>query len=726
MQLNHCELEFRIEWLDLGRYFVTARFSYPARDMEDQLLEPFEINIDTEKLKLLGADPLAYGQQLSDMLFGPPGSKVYQAFDTARNLAAAQTSLRIRLAIQSSAPELHSIRWELLVDPINHQPLLLQENIWFSRFLSSQDFSPRPELDNDFLKALVVVASPNDLASKWQLGAIDKPQEVQRAMTSLAEGGRTAARRIVPTALVGGATLYNIATALHTHCYDVLYLVCHGALIDGHEPRLLLEADNGTGHSIAGQELVERLRDHGEQPRLVILASCESAGNQQDGLLSAIGPRLAAAGVPSVIAMQGKVTTDTAAMFMTRLLREVANTGQIDRAMAIARSEIRARPDWWMPALFMRLKTGRLWAANQELPDEFKKMKALVTDISDGQFVPILGPGLVESALGSTRNMARRWAEQYEFPLAPRDRDDLAQVAQYLVYRQSRRYAVAELRKYLITQIRESYRNELDQAGQLEGRDFLNCEVQEGLLNELMLHVGRAQRKTDPADVHRLLARLPAKVFVNANRDNFLRDALIEQGKRPQVQLCTWKSVNDMPKQIGPELAKTYVPTVENPLVFHVFGNLEYPDSLVLTEDDYFDFLTAVTRAESLKKLRIPSVVTSAFAASGWLLLGFQPDDWDFRVLLSAILKQPGNRQGEDCVRVAVQMNPTEGLLIDPDRATQYVASFFQAQGRMMTFWGTPRAFMSKLMAQCEADAVILPEAAAVALAAIIDPVPVD
>jgi hypothetical protein len=260
--------------------------------------------------------------------------------------------------------------------------------------------------------------------------------------------------------------------------------------------------------------------------------------------------------------------------------------------------------------------------------------------------------------------------------------------------------------------VRESYPRELKDAGRQQGRDLLNCDIYEGLLNELMTHVGRAQRHSDPADVHRLLARLPIKVFVNANRDNLLRDALIEQGKSPQVQLCTWKVVNDMPKQIGPVAPKGYLPSVQQPLVFHVFGNLEYPDSLVLTEDDYFDFLTSVTRAESLKKLAIPSAVSSAFAASGWLLLGFQPDDWDFRVLLRGILKQPGNRQGEDCVRVAVQINPTEGLLIDPDLATEYVSSFFQAQGKMVTFWGTAGAFMTKLVKQCEADQIVPTEIA--------------
>jgi hypothetical protein len=162
-----------------------------------------------------------------------------------------------------------------------------------------------------------------------------------------------------------------------------------------------------------------------------------------------------------------------------------------------------------------------------------------------------------------------------------------------------------------------------------------------------------------------------------------------------------------MPKQIGAAPPKGYVPSEKEPLIFQVFGNLEHPESLVLTEDDYFDFLTAVTRAEFLKKLGVPGSVSSAFAASGWLLLGFQPDDWDFRVLLRGILKQPGIAIGEGGVRVAVQINPAKGAQIDPDRATKYIDTFFQTHGKMTTFWGTPEAFMSQLMAQCEADGVV-------------------
>ena len=31
------------------------------------------------------------------------------------------------------------------------------------------------------------------------------------------------------------------------------------------------------------------------------------------------------------------------------------------RAIAAARGVVREEPDWWMPVLFMRLKSGQLW-----------------------------------------------------------------------------------------------------------------------------------------------------------------------------------------------------------------------------------------------------------------------------------------------------------------------------------------------------------------------------
>jgi hypothetical protein len=42
------------------------------------------------------------------------------------------------MTIPTNAPELHAIRWETLVDPSQGTPLLMQDNILFSRFLSAR------------------------------------------------------------------------------------------------------------------------------------------------------------------------------------------------------------------------------------------------------------------------------------------------------------------------------------------------------------------------------------------------------------------------------------------------------------------------------------------------------------------------------------------------------------------------------------------------------------
>src|SRR3712207_7889167 len=59
-----------------------------------------------------------------------------------------------------------------------------------------------------------------------------------------------------------------------TPLFRSLYLVCHGALVQG-EPRLWLEDETGQVGVTAGTELVTRLAELSRRPRLVVLASCQ-------------------------------------------------------------------------------------------------------------------------------------------------------------------------------------------------------------------------------------------------------------------------------------------------------------------------------------------------------------------------------------------------------------------------------------------------------------------
>ncbi len=691
---NYCELELRIQWLDRGVYFIGAKFIDSVSDLENEILDPIRIAIDVDQLRQLALDSDAYGAALTQMLFGANDSAIRQAYLHARKAASARDGLRIRLSIQTSAPELHAVRWETLRDPESGSPLLTQSDIWFSRFLSADDFRLRQLPEQASLQALVIVANPSDIQTKWGLAKLDSDAEYAKAVSALSTQAEPGAREITVRQLPMRATVYNIVSDLRDRYSDVVYLACHGTLTEDGEPRLLLETEAGIGEMVKGETLVERLAGMSERPRLVVLASCESAGGRNGLALGAIGPRLAQAGVPSVVAMQGDITVRSVDKFMPRLFRELAKDGQIDRAMAVARSDIRDEPDWWMPALFMRSRTGSLWPAAVAGAEGFDQWDAVVTDLTDELCVPVLGPSLVESLFGTTRDIAQRWAEHYEFPLAPRNRDDLAQVAQYLAYRQSSAYALQALRTYFAQYLRRNYQPDLPP-------ELMEGPVNVGLVNSLVSHIGAKERQDHPNDVHRLLAKLPVKIYVNANRDNLLRDSLIEAGRTPHIQLCTWRTKNDMPVPMGPPLDPAYEPSQKEPLIFHVFGNLEYPESLVLTEDDYFNFLIAVTRNEALRKMSIPPKVSTALASSGLLLLGFQVDDWDFRVLFSSILKQSGNLLSEQRTRVAVQMSPVEGRIVDPERAVQYLRKYFERQARIGVSFVTTDDFMRQLISRC-------------------------
>jgi hypothetical protein len=89
------------------------------------------------------------------------------------------------------------------------------------------------------------------------------------------------------------------------------------------------------------------------------------------------------------------------------------------------------------------------------------------------------------------------------------------------------------------------------------------------------------------------------------------------------------------------------------------------------------------------------------------LLLGFHVDDWDFRVLFSSLLKQPGAALSYLRARVAIQMDPSEAGIIDPNRAVQYLSSFFTQQAQIGLYLGSAEQFLARLIELCEKEEII-------------------
>lgn len=345
---------------DAASYGVELRFNDPASQAETgRVFGAQAIRFDPVELRSRSLDPAAYGAYLAAQLLAEPA--VRTGFDKATAAAElANAALHLRLAIHPNAAELHALRWETLRLTPAAPPLLAGQNVTFSRYLSSLDWRPvrlRPEAE---LRALVAVADPADVA-RYRLAPVDPAAELAAARAGLGDIA------ITELATRGQVTLTNLAAHLRDG-YDILYLVAHGRLIDG-EPWLFLEGEDGNVARIAGRDLAARIQELADRPRLAVLVSCRSAGTGaaapagDAAPLAALGPRLAEAGVPAVLAMQGDITMATAAAFMPAFFRELRRDGLADRAMAVARGTVRDRPDWWMPVLFSRLKSGRIWGS---------------------------------------------------------------------------------------------------------------------------------------------------------------------------------------------------------------------------------------------------------------------------------------------------------------------------------------------------------------------------
>jgi hypothetical protein len=350
------------------------------------------------------ADPASYGKVLSSALFN---NKDLQELFTHACVGAdrLRCPLHFRLRLTSKVARLHGLRWETLLDPRDDSPLAVNQRVLFSRYLDTWHYrSPRARRPGQGLRAVVAVAdpeNPQEYPRRWgRLARIDVRGERERAEKALAD--------LNPEFLAGPgeATLENLASLAGAGC-DILYLACHGVL-EGAEPRLFLVDKQNKAVVTSGRELAERLQRWYAQPYVVVLASCQSAGRDEEarldefGALAALGPRLAEAGVPAVLSMQGDVTMTTIEEFMPLFFKTLLAQGSVDHALAVARGRAYdlKRPDYWMPVLFSRMPAGQLWytpgvTSEEEVPVEPEQREEVEFGFWDG-YCPTL---LVENAL---------------------------------------------------------------------------------------------------------------------------------------------------------------------------------------------------------------------------------------------------------------------------------------------------------------------------------------
>jgi hypothetical protein len=78
-------------------------------------------------------------------------------------------------------------------------------------------------------------------------------------------------------------------------------------------------------------------------------------------------------------------------------------------------------------------------------------------------------------------------------------------------------------------------------------------------------------------------------------------------------------------------------PSVDEPLIYNLYGSLEHPDSLVLSDDDRLDFVVSVITDNP----PVPAKLRSALRdeSRSLLFLGFSLDQWQLRLLVHVLAK---------------------------------------------------------------------------------------
>ncbi|UCG22599.1 MAG: SIR2 family protein [Chloroflexota bacterium] len=283
---------------------------------------------------------------------------------------------------------------------------------------------------------------------------------------------------------------------------------------------------------------------------------------------------------------------------------------------------------------------------------EEKDWELLLDRISSGKCTPIIGNALSDGILPLRTDTAESWAHQYNYPLA--DSSDLARVSLYLAVAYDPFYPKEHLQKIIEA---------------ADPPDFSSLD-----------------------QPHAILADLDLPIYITTAYDDFLFEALQQRGKEPVREICRWNS--QLLKNQPSVLETGYRPSTIRPLVYHLHGHAETPGSMVLTEDDYLDFLVNISRPE----YELPPTIQGALAGASLLLIGFRPFNWDFRVLFRGLVTVAESHLRRISVTVQVPQLPegaAEGLL---EKVQRYLGDYFGiSDHRIRVYWGEPANFMTEL-----------------------------
>lgn len=356
-------------------------------------------------------------------------------------------------------------------------------------------------------------------------------------------------------------------------------------------------------------------------------------------------------------------------------------------------------------------------------------MEDTITQIQSGNCTPIISDQLVLEMLFGKNVIVPKWAEQTKYPLL--ERNSLPSIAQFVSLRKksspltAKRQYLSFLKTEFIAQERK--RQKLAQSSPLStGADdssapdlLLDLDMIEPQLmhpsvsfsDMVIKHLqykGLEEVANNPLAI---LASFDIKRFFTTSPHLFLEHALSK--KKPHIKGYRWNAhMEGIPEKYNDKAedytgnGKVYKPSVDEPLVYHLFGFDEQPASMVLTEDDYFEFLLEardnfkeVGHSSSEGSGGVPSYVRNAITSGTLLLMGYEIDSWDLRIVLRGLVQQL--ERDDNNKSVAIQFDSTyldknNSRILDPQAYREYLENSFE-HIKFNVIWAEPNVFLTEL-----------------------------
>ena len=322
-----------------------------------------------------------------------------------------------------------------------------------------------------------------------------------------------------------------------------------------------------------------------------------------------------------------------------------------------------------------RIRTGR-----REVARSWQQI--IIDRIRTGKVVPLISNAISNDlVLGGHLNLLEGYATYTDYPLS--DKKNLPLVAQFLgVTDENLTDPRAVKEDYInfiknrLYDIAEADQVSTDILGELEEEfDDIN-------FSEFSERLGYPRFNMGQINPLLVLAELPLPIYLTTSYHNFVEVALRRVGKNPRTDICRWNKALD---GIPPVLDDAYLPTPQEPLVYHLHGLDSYPASLVLTEDDFLDFLIAISQNVGRNADPIPNRIRQAMADSSLVLLGYDLRQWEFKVLFWGLIKPRPLQQ----TSVSVQLMPDE---IESDYLQKYLDEF-----EFKVYWGDIHTYVQDL-----------------------------